>query len=107
MPRFGFRPALALAALTLSAYLAVGPLPAIALGPEQTVLVTLTADASVEAAQELVASSGGHVVERLKPLRVLRVAVPAAVVLALAAARIAPAVVARLASEAMRRSVVK
>ncbi|HEY3060209.1 MAG TPA: S8 family peptidase [Chloroflexota bacterium] len=69
-------PALALGALSLSLYVVFGALPAVALVPDATILVTLHRDADVEAAQQLVTASSAHVVEQLKPLKVLRVAVP-------------------------------
>jgi len=71
------RPALALVALVLSLFLLFGAVPAIALMPEATILVTLKLDANVDAAQQVVTASGAHVIDRLRPLKVLRVAVPA------------------------------
>jgi subtilisin family serine protease len=68
--------ALALATLTVSLYLAFGPLPALALGPEPTLLVTFKAGTPPLAAEELIAASGARLIEHLKPLAVYRAAVP-------------------------------
>src|SRR5262249_50080923 len=68
--------ALALATLTVSLYLAFGPLPALALGPEPTLLVTFKAGTPSLAAEELIAASGARLIEHLKPLAVYRAAVP-------------------------------
>ncbi|HYW90522.1 MAG TPA: S8 family serine peptidase, partial [Chloroflexota bacterium] len=70
------RAALALAAL-LGAAVLFGSLPAIALGPDTTLLVTLTDGASAELAQQHIRASGARILERLQPLKVYRVAVPA------------------------------
>jgi len=70
------RAALALAAL-LGAAVLFGSLPAIALGPDTTLLVTLTDGASTELAQQHIRASGARILERLQPLKVYRVAVPA------------------------------
>jgi subtilisin family serine protease len=45
--------------------------------PEVLALVTLQPGASDRSAEELIAAVGGHIVERLKPLAVYRVALPA------------------------------
>ncbi len=71
------RPALAIAALALSLCIAFGPLPAIALGPNSTLLVTLADGASTELAQQLITASGARILERLQPLKVYRAALPA------------------------------
>jgi hypothetical protein len=71
------RAALALAALALGAAVLFGSLPAIALGPDTTLLVTLTDGASIELAQQHILASGARILERLQPLKVYRVAVPA------------------------------
>jgi thermitase len=62
--------------VTLSLVVLIGAVPALALEPEQMVLVTLAGNANLEAAQELISASGARVVERLKPLAIFRVAVP-------------------------------
>jgi subtilisin family serine protease len=66
-----------MAVLAFSLYVAVGALPAIALGPEQTLLITLADGASTDLAQEHIARSGAHILERLSPLKVYRASVPA------------------------------
>src|SRR5215204_2700714 len=62
-----------LGALALSLCVLFGPLPAFSHGPETTLLVTLHSDSARAAAEELIAQSGGRVLERLQPLPVYRV----------------------------------
>ncbi len=68
--------AAALVALSLALYVLFGALPAIALGPDSTILVTLADSASTDLAQQHIVAAGAHIVERLLPLKVYRATLP-------------------------------
>src|SRR5919204_4515875 len=63
-----------LGALAVAAAIAFAAPTVVATTPEQTLLVTLRADASVEAAERLIQANGGRVLERLRPLPIERAA---------------------------------
>ncbi|HET6317056.1 MAG TPA: DUF5719 family protein, partial [Chloroflexota bacterium] len=69
--------AAAFVALTLALYVLFGSLPAIAFGPDPTILVTLADGASTILAQQHIVATGAHIVERLLPLKVYRATLPA------------------------------
>ncbi|HTD80240.1 MAG TPA: hypothetical protein VK898_21570, partial [Chloroflexota bacterium] len=65
--------ALAAAALVI----VLGARGVVADGPPRTLLLTLRSDASLDAGQQLLEANGAHVLERLRPLPVLRATIPA------------------------------